>query len=336
MCCPTLNSAVMSPPNALPAPARIPQNPAPKYDQPAHTAAGWYCLRTRQFSRQKSQFLTTSPTFAGPAPANVAVAESSSTSVTVASPTLSSTDLITLPVAGSFTTRTWRVTVSLSPTFTPAFLPTLIMSVFPVASATSPEITSVRVGIFSASSSSLLPTSSTALCVASPRMVFAKLLLPMSKPPPPPPDHPPPPPNRAVLERVDSPKPCTEARISPVETLITRAVIPTTALALLVPTPPMPKRPRPYPPPPTLVCWSSRPNCVIEPMTMASTPSTLPIFAAVLESARSLFEKFCSARILSSAERSISRYLPSFSSLSTSMSEMPLPMSWSEPKMAAT
>src|SRR5271170_1594031 len=207
MCCPTLNSAVMSPPNALPAPARIPQNPASKYDQPAYTAAGWYCFRTRQFSRQESQFLTTSPTFAGPAPANVAVAESSSTSVTVASPTLSSTDFITLPVVGSFTTRTCRETVSLSPTFTPAFLPTLMINVFPVASATNPETTSVRAGIFSASSSSFAPTSSTALCVASPRIVFAKLLLPMSRLPPPPPVHPPPPPNRAVLERVDSPSP---------------------------------------------------------------------------------------------------------------------------------
>ena len=66
-------------------------------------------------------------------------AESSSTSVTVASPTLSSTDLMTLPVAGSLTVRTCARHISLSPTLTPALLPTLIMSVLPLASATKPE-----------------------------------------------------------------------------------------------------------------------------------------------------------------------------------------------------
>ena len=42
---------------------------------------------------------------------------------------------------------------------------------------------------------------------------------------------------------------------------------------------------------------------------MASAPISLPIFAAVVESARSLFEKFCSAMILSMALRSITRIL---------------------------
>ena len=44
---------------------------------------------------------------------------------------------------------------------------------------------------------------------------------------------------------------------------------------------------------------------VMLPTMMASTPSSLPILAAEFGSARSLFEKFCSARILSSALRSI-------------------------------
>src|SRR5580693_6142908 len=174
---------------------------------------------------------TMSPTFAPPAPVKVAVAESSSTSVTVASPILSTTALITLPVAGSFTVRTGRLTSSLSPTFTPPFLPTLIISVLPVTSATNPLTEILLVGILSAASSSFVPVSSTALRVASPRIVFAKLLLPMSRLPPPPP-------SREVPERADSPIPLADARISPVDTLITRAVMPTTAFALLVPTPP--------------------------------------------------------------------------------------------------
>ena len=47
-------------------------------------------------------FLMASPTLAAPAPVKVAVAESSSTSVTVAEPILSVMDLMTLPVAGIF------------------------------------------------------------------------------------------------------------------------------------------------------------------------------------------------------------------------------------------
>src|SRR5580704_153800 len=198
-----------------------------------------------RLSRQHQLFLTTSPTFAGPDPAYVAVHESSSASVTVAEPTLSSTDLITFPVAGSFTVRTCRLTSSTSPTCTPDFFPTFRISVFPETSATNPFTISFSLGIFPAASSSCVPVSSTALWTASPRMVLAKLLLPMSRPPPPPPLQPPPPPSNAVLERVDSPLPVAEARISPVDTLMIRAVIPTTALALLVPTPPSPNLPKP-------------------------------------------------------------------------------------------
>ena len=55
------------------------------------------------------------------------------------------------------------------------------------------------------------------------------------------------------------------------------------------------------------------------------------ILAAVAGLARSLLEKFCSARILSRALRSITEYLPSFTSFSTSMSVMPLPTSWLPP-----
>ena len=60
-----------------------------------------------------------------------------------------------------------------------------------------------------------------------------------------------------------------------------------------------------------------------------------PILAAVELSARSLFEKFCSARTFSRAARSMTLYAPSFTSRSTSNSLMPLPMSWSVPNQAA-
>src|SRR6516162_1377890 len=195
--------------------------------------------------REDHGLFTTSPTFAEPEPLKVPVAESLSASVTVISPTLSSTDLMTLPVAGSFTTRTCREIVSLSPTFTPAFFPTLTISVLPETSATRPFTSSLIVGTFSTAESSCVPVSSTALCTASPRIVLAKLLLPMSSEPPPPPLQPPPPPRSDVLERVDSPAPVTAATISPVDVLTIRALMPTTALALLVPTPPRPNLPSP-------------------------------------------------------------------------------------------
>ena len=88
-------------------------------------------------------------------------------------------------------------------------------------------------------------------------------------------------------------------------TLTTRAVRPTIALVDFWLKPPMPTRPSPAPTPPTPVFFVSLPNCVTLPTTIASTPSSRPIFAADVESARSLFEKFCSARIRSSTLRSI-------------------------------
>ena len=69
---------------------------------------------------------------------------------------------------------------------------------------------------------------------------------------------------------------------------------------------------------------------------IASTPSSLPSRAALDGSARSLLEKFCSVISLSSALRSITEYLPSLTSRSTSMSAMPLPTSWLLPKISAT
>src|SRR6266852_4373118 len=159
-------------------------------------------------------FFTTSPTLAEPVPLNVAVAESSSTSVTVAIPILSVTALITFPVAGSFTTRTWRLTSSLSPTFTPTFLPTVTMMVLPVTSATTPLTVRFKISTLDEAAFNCLAVSSTAPRTASPRMVLAKLLLPMSRPPPPPPDHPPPAPSSEVLPREDSPFPETPAIIS--------------------------------------------------------------------------------------------------------------------------
>ena len=63
------------------------------------------------------------------------------------------------------------------------------------------------------------------------------------------------------------------------------------------------------------------------PMMMASTPRMRAILAALAGSARSLFEKFCSAMILSSCLRSITEYTPSATSLSTSRSAIPLPTS---------
>src|SRR6266481_6585675 len=67
-----------------------------------------------------------------------------------------------------------------------------------------------------------------------------------------------------------------------------------------------------------------------------SLHDAFPIFAAVDESARLLFEKFCSPSTFSSAARSITEYFPSLTSFITSKSEMPLPTSWLVPKMACT
>src|SRR3984893_13454608 len=211
-----------------------------------------------------------------------------------------------------------------------------MISVFPLTSATSPDTETFTVGRFPAAESSCVAVSKTAACTASPKIVCPKLLLPISKAAPPPLPPPAPAPISEVPERCDSPFPVTAAKISPVVVFTKRAVMPTTALDFFVQIPPIPNLDPypPYPPAPILVCGSSRPNCVMLPMMMASTPSILPIFAAVEASARSLFEKFCSPSTLSRALRSITEYFPSCTSFCTSMSEIPLPTSCSVPKMA--
>src|ERR1700733_16164313 len=83
---------------------------------------------------------TASPTFGVPAPSNFPTAEPLSTLVTVNIPIGESMVRRTFPLAGSFTVRTTRVTASLSPTFTPALDPTLMMISPPDASATKPSI----------------------------------------------------------------------------------------------------------------------------------------------------------------------------------------------------
>src|SRR5882672_1025460 len=117
----------------------------------------------------------------------------------------------------------------MSPTFTPAFLPTLRISVPPVTSATTPLMACFCASTFPEAAFSCSAVLSTAPRTASPRMVLAKLLLPMLKPPAPPPPPPPPAPISEVPERVDSPLPVTAAMISAVEVLITRALISATA-----------------------------------------------------------------------------------------------------------
>ena len=88
-----------------------------------------------------------------------------------------------------------------------------------------------------------------------------------------------------------------------------RTVTATLALPFWVPTLPMAPPSRPNPPPPTPTSFFSVPNLVIEPTNKYFTPSALPIFAteAALGSARSLLEKFCSARIASRRLRSMTR-----------------------------
>ena len=83
--------------------------------------------------------------------------------------------------------------------------------------------------------------------------------------------------------RLDSPLALALARISAVLVSIMRPVICTTAVDFDLLTPPMPKRPvtPPSAPPPTLVFLSSRPNCVMLPMMMASTPNMRAILAAL-------------------------------------------------------
>ena len=119
---------------------------------------------------------------------------------------------------------------------------------------------------------------STDTFTASPMIVFWKLLLPKSTLPPPKPPQPPPPPVSDVLVRFDSPMPSATARISPVSTLIRRAVRPTMALLSLLAEAAEPIRPSPPPTPPMPVFLVSLPNCVMLPTMIASTPSSLPIF----------------------------------------------------------
>src|SRR5262249_6321599 len=114
-----------------------------------------------------------------------------------------------------------------------------------------------------------------------------------------------PPPSNEVLSRDDSPLPSATAMISAVSMLMMRESTATTALLDLWPKPPMPYPPQPPPPPPIFVFLLSLPNWVTLPTIIASTPSSLPSLAAELGLARSLLEKFCSARILSIALRSI-------------------------------
>src|SRR3981189_2757678 len=212
---------------------RIHQTMERKYNESGKPQSPDSQFSSRRFALQ-GLFLATSPTFTAPPPLNVAVQESSSTSVTVAWPILSVTALITFPVVGSFTTRTCRLISSMSPTFTPAFLPTFRISVVPDTSATTPLIACFCASTFPEAAFSCSAVLSTAARTASPRMVLAKLLLPMFKPPPPPPPPPPPAPISEVLPRVDSPFPVTAAMISAVEVLITRALTATAAVVVLV------------------------------------------------------------------------------------------------------
>src|SRR5579883_1490708 len=133
---------------------------------------------------------TVSPVCGLPDPLNVPTADEASTLVIVSCPMAFSIERSGLPVAGSFTTRTTRETASLSPTFTPDELPTLMMMLSGAdASATSPEtgaaIGAAAVGSFALSAFRFAASSATACDVASPIIVCAKLLLFIPASPPP-------------------------------------------------------------------------------------------------------------------------------------------------------
>src|SRR5579862_9064628 len=120
--------------------------PSPSEDQ-THTALP--CLVYAAASAAEEFYgalAATSPTLGGVAPANVHVAVSESTSVTVAMPSWLVTVLITLPVVGSLTVRTGRLMAMVSPTRTPTLLPMFRMRVAPLTSATSPEYVALIVG----------------------------------------------------------------------------------------------------------------------------------------------------------------------------------------------
>src|SRR5947209_3360623 len=151
--------------------------------------------------------LATSPTLADPRPANETVAESASTSVTVASPILLVMVFKTLPVAGSFMVRPARLISNRSPTFNPDLLPAFKIRVLPLTSATRAFTSTLRVGRLPAAAVSCVPVETTDLFTASPRMVWPKFELLISKAPTPPPPPPPPPPSSEVPERVECPSP---------------------------------------------------------------------------------------------------------------------------------
>ena len=146
---------------------------------------------------------------------------------------------------------------------------------------------------------------STAALVASPMMVFWKLLEPKSTLPPPKPCQLPPPPSSEVEERLDWPVPSATATISPVSTLTMRALMATLALELEWPMPPTPKPCQLPPPPPTLFFL----RFVAE---LGDGADDDDVNAGQLAEARGgggigalELEKFCSAMILSRAWRSI-------------------------------
>src|SRR5271165_53665 len=249
--------------------------------------------------------LQASPTLK-PAPETaVPTAETSSTSVSRITPTGDDMRRITCPVDGSLISLVTRSTVSWSPTFRPALPPTFSTICPPSTAATKPSTCTVRATSLPLSAISSPLICLTAALTASPRMVFWKSLLPKSTAPPPHPCQLPPPASNDVLSRLDSPLPDATPMISAVSMFTRRASTATIALDFLCPKPPTPYGPQLPPPPPTFVFWVSLPNCVTLPTMMASTPSSFPIFAAEVASARLLLEKFCSVRILSIALRSM-------------------------------
>src|SRR5207244_11475194 len=121
---------------------------------------------------------------------------------------------------------------------------------------------------------------------------------PKSTAPTPPLPLPPPPPPTEKPPRFEVPSPCATTTTSPVDVSMARKVIATFALPDDLPTEPTPYL-LPKPPPPTLLLLFSEPNLVMLPVMMYLTPSAFCSCAIdlALGSARSLFQKFCSARI---------------------------------------
>ena len=131
------------------------------------------------------------------------------------------------PVPGSLISRPGRTTAYSLPTRTPPVVPTLMTSSLPDTSATSAVIGATVSGIFGAAAASWMTRLSTAVRVASPRMVPARSALHVSWP------------RRYIgwssssvfiLARFDSPLPRATPRISPVPICTIRASIATVAL----------------------------------------------------------------------------------------------------------